>query len=158
VAPQLPQLLLVESYLLKYLRVIHPSLGTLYHRPIGPHHALLRPILAQLPVSPALRRFLLRLRPGLTPLYKLDMTPALHALSMGHNHSTFQVGGASPATEAATKLLRVLLLAEQPRLLRVLFLNLDDVVEFLCLVHEFGREVESRVLEEMLVVLRSPLD
>jgi hypothetical protein len=86
------------------------------------------------------------------------MTPSLHALSMGHHHSTLQVGGASPATEAATKLLRVLLLAEQPRLLRVLFLNLDDVVEFLGIVHEFWRDVESRVLEELLVVLRSPLD
>ena len=155
-APQLPQLLLVESNLLKYLRVIDPSLSALYRRPIAPHHALLRTILAQLPLSPTLRPFLLRLRPGLTPLYKLDMSPALHALSMGHR--TLKVGGASPATEAATKLLRVLLLAEQPRLLGVLFLNLDDVVEFLGLVHEFGREVESRVLEELLVVLRSPLD
>ena len=138
--------------------MIDPCLGALYRRPIAPHHALLRPILAQLPLSPTLRRFLLRLRPGLTPLYKLDMTPSLHALSMGHHHSTLQVGGASPATEAATKLLRVLLLAEQPRLLRVLFLNLDDVVEFLGLAHEFWREFESRVLEELLVVLRSPLD
>jgi hypothetical protein len=86
------------------------------------------------------------------------MTPALYALSMGYHHSILQVGGASPAIEAATKLLRVLLLAEQPRLLSVLFLNLDDVVEFLGLVHKFGREVESRVLEEVLVVLRSPLD
>jgi len=86
------------------------------------------------------------------------MTPALHALSMGHHHSPFMVCGASPATEAATKFLRVLLLAEQPRLLRVLFLNLDDVVEFLGIVHEFWRDVESRVLEELLVVLRSPLD
>jgi hypothetical protein len=86
------------------------------------------------------------------------MSPALHALSMGHQHSSLQVGGASPATEAATKLLRVLLLAEQPRLLGVLFLNLHDVVEFLGLMHEFGREVESRVIEEVLVVLRSPLD
>ena len=86
------------------------------------------------------------------------MTPALHALSMGHHHSPFMVGGASPATEAATKFLRVLLLAEQPRLLRVLFLNLHDVVEFLGLVHEFGREVKSSLIEEVLVVLWSPLD
>ena len=86
------------------------------------------------------------------------MTPALDALSMGHHHSPLKVGGSSPATEAATKFLRVLLLAEQPRLLRVLFLNLHDVVEFLGLVHEFGREVKSSLIEEVLVVLRSPLD
>lgn len=78
---------------------------------------------------------------------------SLHAQSLGHHR------GASPTTKAATvELLRVLVLAEQPRLLGGLFLDLHDVVEFLGLLHEVGREVESCVIEQVLMVLRSPLD
>ncbi len=86
------------------------------------------------------------------------MTSALHGRSLRHQHTSLMVDGGAPATEAATKLLGVLVLDGQPRLLRMLLLNLHDVVKFLSLVHKVGRDVESSVIEVLLVVLRSSLD